>query len=141
MMQINLRIPRRLALWFRAAVPPDMSRSEYLRRLIRAAGRHPEWDVCPNDMTLDGTDVFPVKLDDETADILDSAAAQMCMSRTAYCAYLMRHAGLTVTVALDAEQMERLRQMSHGDTETFVRDLILRRINTPETEENAAEGL
>lgn len=141
MPQITLKVPHRLAVWFRSAVPPGVSRSEYLRQLIRRAGRHPEKTVCPNDMTLDGTETFPLRLDAETADILDCAAAQMCMSRTAYCMHLMRHADLTVTVALDAAQMARLRQVSDGDTETFVRDLILRQINTPEAEENAADGL
>jgi hypothetical protein len=40
----------------------------------------------------------------------------------------MRHAGLTVTVALNAEQMERLRQISDDDPEQYVRDLILDKI-------------
>ena len=126
MTQINIKVPRRLALWFRSAVPPGMSRAAFLRLLIHRNGRHPERNVCPNDMTLDGTETIPVKLDAETAAILDAAAEQMCMSRTAYCAYLMRHAGLTVTVALDAETMERLRQKSGGDVESYIQELIKR---------------
>ena len=126
MTQINIKVPRRLALWFRSAVPPGMSRAAFLRLLIHRNGRHPERNVCPNDMTVDGTETIPVKLDAETAAILDAAAEQMCMSRTAYCAYLMRHAGLTVTVALDAETMERLRQKSGGDVESYIQELIKR---------------
>ena len=126
MTQINIKVPRRLALWFRSAVPPGMSRAAFLRLLIHRNGRHPERNVCPNDMTVDGTETIPVKLDAETAAILDAAAEQKCMSRTAYCAYLMRHAGLTVTVALDVETMERLRQKSGGDVESYIRDLIKR---------------
>ena len=133
MTQINIKVPRRLALWFRGAVPPGMSRAAFLRLLIHRNGRHPERDVCPNDMTLDGMDTIPVKLDMETAAILDAAAEQMCMSRTAYCAYLMRHAGLTVTVALNAEQMERLRQISDGDPERYVRSLIDRELEKTDT--------
>lgn len=128
MTQINIKVPRRLALWFRGAVPSGMSRAAFLRLLIHRNGRHPERDVCPNDMTLDGIETIPVKLDTETAAILNAAAEQMCMSRTAYCAYLMRHAGLTVTVALNAEQMDRLRQISDGDPEQYVRDLIIDKI-------------
>ena len=126
MTQINIKVPRRLALWFRSAVPPGMSRAAFLRLLIHRNGRHPERNVCPNDMTVDGTETIPVKLDPETAAILDAAAEQMCMSRTAYCAYLMRHAGLTVTVALDAETMEHLRQKSGGDAESYIQELIKR---------------
>lgn len=128
MTQININVPRRLALWFRSAVPPGMSRAAFLRLLIHQNGRHPEQDVCPNDMTVDGTETIPVKLDTETAAILDAAAEQMCMSRTAYCAYLMRQAGLTVTVALTADQMERLRGISDGSPEQYVRDLIIDKI-------------
>jgi hypothetical protein len=105
-----------------------MSRAAFLRLLIHRNGRHPERDVCPNDMTVDGTETIPVKLDTETAAILDSAADQMCMSRTAYCAYLMRHAGLTVTVALTADQMERLRGISDGNPEQYVHDMIIDKI-------------
>ena len=126
MTQINIKVPRRLALWFRSAVPPGMSRAAFLRLLIHRNGRHPERNVCPNDMTVDGTETIPVKLDAETAAILDAAAEQMCMSRTAYCAYLMRHAGLTVTVALDVETMEHLRQKSGGDVESYIQELIKR---------------
>lgn len=126
MTQINIKVPRRLALWFRSAVPPGMSRAAFLRLLIHRNGRHPERNVCPNDMTVDGTETIPVKLDPETAAILDAAAEQMCMSRTAYCAYLMRHAGLTVTIALDVETMEHLRQKSGGDVESYIQELIKR---------------
>ena len=126
MTQINIKVPRRLALWFRSAVPPGMSRAAFLRLLIHRNGRHPERNVCPNDMTVDDTETIPVKLDPETAAILDAAAEQMCMSRTAYCAYLMRHAGLTVTVALDSETMEHLRQKSGGDVESYILELIKR---------------
>lgn len=133
MTQINIKVPRRLALWFRCAVPPGMSRAAFLRLLIHRNGRRPERDVCPNDMTLDGMDTIPVKLDMETAAILDAAAEQMCMSRTAYCAYLMRHAGLTVTVALDADSMERLRQISQGEPERYVRSLIDRELEKTDT--------
>ena len=126
MTQINIKVPRRLALWFRSAVPPGMSRAAFLRLLIHRNGRHPERNVCPNDMTVDGTETIPIKLDPETAAILDAAAEQMCMSRTAYCAYLMRHAGLTVTVSLDAETMARLRQKSGGDVESYILELIKR---------------
>jgi hypothetical protein len=115
-------------VWFRGALKPGEPRNKGLIRLIHAAGRRPEWEVCPNDMTLDDDTQVTLRFDDETAAILDAAAEQMCLTQTDYIKHLMRHAGLTVTVALNAEQMERLRQISDDDPEQYVRDLIIDKI-------------
>jgi uncharacterized protein (DUF1778 family) len=79
-------------------------------------------------MTLDDDTPITLRFDDETAAILDAAAEQMCLTQTDYIKHLMRHAGLTVTVALNAEQMERLRQISDGNPAQYVRDLIIDKI-------------
>ena len=50
----------------------------------------------------------------------------MCLTQTDYIKHLMRHAGLTVTVALDAETMDHLRQKSGGDVESYIQELIKR---------------
>lgn len=126
MRRICLKIPHRLDVWFRSALRPGEPRNKGVIRLIHAAGRHPERNVCPNDMTLDGETQVTLRFDDETAAILDAAAEQMCLTQTDYIKHLMRHAGLTVTVALDAETMEHLRQKSGGDVESYIRELIKR---------------
>jgi hypothetical protein len=115
-------------VWFRGALKPGEPRNKGLIRLIHAAGRRPEWEVCPNDMALDDDTQVTLRFDDETAAILDAAAEQMCLTQTDYIKHLMRHAGLTVTVALNAEQMERLRHISDGNPEQYVRDLIIDKI-------------
>lgn len=126
MRRICLKIPHRLDVWFRSALRPGEPRNKGVIRLIHAAGRSPEHSVCPNDMTLDGETQVTLRFDDETAAILDAAAEQMCLTQTDYIKHLMRHAGLTVTVALDAETMERLRQKSSGDVESYIQELIKR---------------
>lgn len=125
MRRICLKVPHRLDVWFRGSLKPGEPRNKGLIRLIHAAGRRPEQDVCPNDMTLDSETQVTLRFDDETAAILDSAAEQMCLTQTDYIKHLMRHAGLTVTVALNPEQMELLRQISDGNPERYVRDLII----------------
>ena len=123
---ICLKVPHRLDVWFRSALRPGEPRNKGVIRLIHAAGRSPERSVCPNDMTLDGETQVTLRFDDETAAILDAAAEQMCLTQTDYIKHLMRHAGLTVTVALDVETMERLRQKSGGDVESYIQELIKR---------------
>ena len=126
MRRICLKIPHRLDVWFRSALRPGEPRNKGVIRLIHAAGRSPERSVCPNDMTLDGETQVTLRFDDETAAILDAAAEQMCLTQTDYIKHLMRHAGLTVTVALDAETMEHLQQKSGGDVESYIQELIKR---------------
>lgn len=126
MRRICLKIPHCLDVWFRSALRPGEPRNKGVIRLIHAAGRLPERNVCPNDMTLDGETQVTLRFDDETAAILDAAAEQMCLTQTDYIKHLMRHAGLTVTVALDAETMDHLRQKSGGDVESYIQELIKR---------------
>lgn len=126
MKRISLKVPRRLAVWFDSSVPSDTSRNKHLTNLIRRAGRWPEQQVCPNDMTLDGEETVTLRLDEKTADILVAASAQMCLTQAEYLKHLMRHAGLTVTVALDAETLDRLTERSGGDVENYIRTLIKR---------------
>lgn len=133
MRRICLNVPHRLDVWFRGALKPGEPRNKGVIRLIHAAGRRPEWDVCPNDMTLDDDTQVTLRFDNETAAILDAAAEQMCLTQTDYIKHLMRHAGLTVTVALNAEQMDRLRQISDGDPERYVRSLIDRELEKTDT--------
>lgn len=128
MRRICLKVPHRLDVWFRSSLRDGEPRNKGLIRLVHQNGRHPQHTVCPNDMTV-GEDVpVTLRFDDETAAILDAAAAQMCLSQTDYIKHLMRHAGLTVTVALTADQMERLRGISDGNPEQYVRDLIIDKI-------------
>lgn len=138
-MNINLRPPHRLEVWFRSSAPPGVSRSEHLRQLIRERGEKPDAAVCPIDEAGDDPVPMTVCLDDETERILNAAAAYTGMSRQAYCRWLMRHAGLSVCVGLDPQTMRRLRKASHGDTETFVRDLIVSAMKDIPDDENNAE--
>ena len=131
MPQIHLTVPTKLEHWFRTSAPPGVSRSEHLRQLIRERGEHPDRAVFPNECTTDDMRPMTVKLDDETYRIMVAAAAQMGMSHTAYCRWLMRHAGLSVCVGLDPVTMQKLREISGGDVESFVRDLIDKAVEHP----------
>ena len=116
--------------------------ADRFRDLVRRYGAHPETTAYPdNVMTDDRERYVSFTLDDETAETLDTAAACMDMSRTAYCKWVMRHAGLSVCVGLDPTTMQRLIKASGGDTETFVRDLILSAIKDVPDEESPTESL
>ncbi|MBO5969164.1 MAG: hypothetical protein J6S14_11785 [Clostridia bacterium] len=72
-----------------------------------------------------------VRLDAETERILTAASSYLGMTRLAYCRYLMRHAGLSVCVGLAPSTMQKLREISGGDVESFVRDLIDKAVEHP----------
>ena len=125
MMRLNLTVPHRLYVWFRSAVPPDATVNQHLCTLIHRCGRHPERAVYPVKHSPDDEPhPLHLRMDDETADILRTAADQLCMDRTEYCRYLMRHAGLSVCVGLDADTMARLTELSGGDVDGYVKNLI-----------------
>lgn len=123
-MNINLYPPHRLEVWFRSSAPPGVSRSEHLRQLIRERGEKPDEAVCPIDESGDDPVPMTVRLDAETERILTSASSYLGMTRLAYCRWLMRHAGLSVCIGLDPQTMNKLRKISGGNVESFVRDLI-----------------